>query len=112
LTALGGKVGSAGAGVEAEEGEAVEVGREGAKLLTFGVGKVDKDSVLQAAKAQIDKVEAASQQVTGKALDIGGSLRGGGVEAARLGLVEEIIDEVQKLAGGVGDFGNHVLVSI
>ena len=73
LTALGGKVGSAGAGVETEEGEAVEVGDDGAKLLTFGVGKVDKDAVLQPGKAQIDRLKAASQKIVLEVLDIIGS---------------------------------------
>ena len=92
MTAVGGKVGSAGAGIEAEEGEAVEVGDDGAKLLTFGVGKVDKDAVLQAAEAQVNSINVASEEVVFKALDVVGGLRRGGIEAARLGLVKEVID--------------------
>jgi hypothetical protein len=107
LTALGGKVGSAGAGVEAEEGEGVEVGGDGAKLLTFGVGEVDKDAVLQAGKAQVDRLKAASQQVVLEALDIVGGLSGRGIEASGLGLVKEVIDEVNELAAGFSDFGDH-----
>ena len=61
FTALGGKVSGAGAGIETEQGEAVEVGSDGAKLLTLGVGKVDKDAVLQPGKTQIDRFKAASQ---------------------------------------------------
>jgi hypothetical protein len=87
FTALGGKVGSAGAGVEAEEGEGVEVGSDGVKLLTFGVGEVDKDAVLQAGKAEIDRLKAASQEIVFEVLDIIGSLCGGGIETPRLGLV-------------------------
>ncbi len=87
MTALGGKVGSAGPGVEAEEGEGVDVREDAAKLLTFGVGKVDKDAVLQPGKAQVDRVNAASQQVVFKMLNVGGSLRGCRVEATGLGLV-------------------------
>jgi hypothetical protein len=100
LTALGGEVGSAGPGVEAEEGEAVEVGDNGAKLLTFGVGKVDKDAVLQAVQPQINSAEAASEQVVLEALDIVGGLGGRSVEAPGLGLVKEVIDEVNELAAG------------
>jgi hypothetical protein len=107
LTALGGKVGGAGAGVEAEEGGGVEIGSDGAKLLTFGVGKVDKDSVLQAGKAQIDRLEAASQEIVLEVLDIMGSLGGGGVEAPGLGLVEQVVDQLDQLAAGLGDFGDH-----
>ena len=107
FTALGGKVGSAGPGVEAEEGEGVEVGRDGAKLLTFGVGKVDKDAVLQAGKAQIDSVKTASQQVVLEILDIVGGLGGGGIETPRLGLVKKIVDEMNELAAGLGNFGDH-----
>ena len=107
FTALGGKVGSAGPGVEAEEGEGVEVGADGAKLLTLGVGKVDKDAVLQAGKAQIDRLQAASQQVVLEVLDIVGSLGGGGIEAPRLGLVQKVIDQMNELAAGCGNFGDH-----
>src|ERR1700722_8432604 len=70
LTALGGKVGSAGPGVEAEEGEGVEVGADGVKLSTLGVGEVDKDAVLQPAKAEVDRVKAASQEIVFEVLDI------------------------------------------
>lgn len=107
LSAIGGKVSGAGAGVEAEEGEGVEVGLEVVKLLTFGVGKVDKDPVLQAAKAQIDSAKAASEEVVAESLDVGLGLGLGGVESAGLGLVEKVIDEVDELAGGSGEFGDH-----
>jgi hypothetical protein len=107
FTALGGKVGSAGPGVEAEEREGVEVGDDGAKLPTLGVGEVDKDSVLQPGQAQIDSVQAASQQVVLEILDVVGSLRGRGIEPAGLGLVKKVIDEVDELAAGLGDFGDH-----
>jgi hypothetical protein len=107
LTAVGGKVGSAGAGVESEKGGGVEVGGDGAKLLTFGVGKVDKDAVLQAGQAQIDRLKMASEKVVLEVLDIVGGLGGGGIEPAGLGLVEKVIDEVDKLAAGFGDFGDH-----
>jgi hypothetical protein len=110
LTALGGKVGGAGAGVEAEEGGGVEVWGDGAKLLTFGVGKVDKDAVLQAGKAQIDRLEAASQEIVLEVLDIIGSLGGGGVEAPGLGLVQEVVDQLDQLAAGLGNFGDHGFV--
>ena len=107
FTALGGKVGSAGPGVETEEGEGVEVGRDGVKLLTLGVGEVDKDAVLQAGKAQIDRLKAASQEIVFEVLDIIGSLSGGGVETPRLGLVKKIVNEVNELAAGFSNFGNH-----
>jgi len=87
FTALGGKVGSAGAGVETEEGEGVEIGHDGVKLVTLGVGKVDKDAVLQAGKAEIDRLKAASQEIVLKILHIVGGLGSGGVKAPRLGLV-------------------------
>jgi hypothetical protein len=77
------------------------------KLLTFGVGEVDKDAVLQAAKAKIDGIQPARQQIVLEALDILRSLAGGRVEAAGLGLVKEVIDELSELAGGLGDFSNH-----
>jgi hypothetical protein len=108
FTALGGKVGSAGPGVETEEGEGVKVGDDGAKLLTFGVGEVDKDAVLQAGQAQIDRVKAASQQVVFEVLNIVGGLGGGGIEAPGLGLVKKVIDEVNELAAGFGNFGDHI----
>jgi hypothetical protein len=108
FTALGGKVGSAGPGVEAEEGEAVDIGDEGVKLLTLGSGETDKDAVLQPVKAQIDRLKAASQKIVLEIPDIVGSLGDGLVEAARLCLVKEVIDKLDKLAGGLGDFGNHV----
>jgi hypothetical protein len=107
FTALGGKVGSAGPGVETEEGGGVEVGADGAKLLTLGVGEVDKDAVLQAGKAEIDRLKAASQEIVFEVLDIIGSLGGGGVEAPRLGLVKKIVDEMDELAAGFGNFGDH-----
>jgi hypothetical protein len=108
FTALGGKVGSAGPGVETEEGETVEVGDDGAKLLTLGVGEVDKDAVLQPGKAQIDRLKAASQEIVLKVLDIIGSLGGGGVETPRLGLVKKIVDEMNELAARFGNFGDHM----
>ena len=107
FTALGGKVSGAGAGVETEEGEAVEIGDDGVKLLTLGVGKVDKDAVLQAGKAQIDRLEAASQEIVLEVLDIIGSLGCGGVETPRLGLVKKIVDEMNELAARFGNFGKH-----
>jgi hypothetical protein len=107
FTALGGKVGCAGAGVEAEEGEGVEVGREPAKLLTFGVGETDQDAVLQAGKAQVDSVKIASQELVFEVVDIVGGLGGGGVEAPGLGLMQEVVDEVNELGAGLGDFGDH-----
>jgi hypothetical protein len=107
LTALGGKVGSAGPGVETEEGEGVEVGGDGVKLLTLGVGKVDKDAVLQAGKAQIDRLKAASREIVFKVLDIIGGLSGGGVETPGLGFVKKIVDEMDELAAGFGNFGDH-----
>ena len=87
MTALGGKVGSAGPGVEAEEGIGVEGRADGVKLLTLGVGEVDKDAVLQAGKAEIDRLKAASQEIVFEILDIVGSLVGRGIETPRLGLV-------------------------
>jgi hypothetical protein len=92
FTALGGKVGRAGPGIETEEGEGVEVGADAAKLDTLGVGEVDKDAVLQAGKAEIDRLKAASQEIVFKGLDIIGSLGSGGVETPRLGLMEKIVD--------------------
>ena len=108
FTAVGGKVGSAGAGVQTEQGGGVEVGSNGAKLFTFGVGKVDKDAVLQAGKAEIDRLKAASEEIVFEVLDIIGSLGDGGVETAGVGLVEKIIDEMDELAAGFGDFSNHM----
>ena len=107
LTALGGKVGSAGPGVEAEEGEGVEIGLDGAKLLTLGVGEVDKDAVLQPGKAQVDIVKAASQEIVLEVLDVIRGLRGRGIKTARLGLVKKIIDEMNELGTGFGNFGDH-----
>ena len=92
MTALGGKVSGAGPGVEAEEGEAVEVGDNVAKLLTFGAGKVDKDAVLQAAEAQVNSSKIASEEAFFKGLDVVAGLRLRGIESAGLGLVEEVID--------------------
>ena len=110
MTALGGKVGSAGSGVESEEGEGVEVGADGAKLLTLGVGEVDKDAVLQAGKAQIDRLKAASQEIIFEVLDIIGGLSGGGIETPRLGLVKKIVDEMNELAARFGNFRNHIFI--
>ena len=107
FTALGGKVGSPGPGVETEEGEGVEVRDDGAKLLTLGVGEVDKDAVLQAAKAQIDRLKAASQEIVLEVLHIGRGLGGGGVETPGLGLVKKVVNEVNELAARGGDFGDH-----
>ena len=107
FTALGGKVGSAGPGVKPEQGEGVEVRGDGAKLLTLGVGKADKDAVLQAGKAEIDRLKAASQEIVLEVLDIIGSLGGGGVETPRLGLVKKIVDEMNEPAAGFGNFGDH-----
>jgi len=94
LTAVGGKVSGAGAGVEAEEGEGIEVGGKGAKLPTLGVGKVDQDAVLQAAKAQVNSIQPAREEVVFKILDIVCGLAGRGIKPPRLGLVEKIIDKV------------------
>ncbi len=107
FTALGGKVGSARPGVETEKGEAVEVGRDGVKLLTLGVGETDQDAVLQAGKLQIKSVEIASQEIVFEMLNIVGSLGSGGVEAPRLGLMQEVVDEVNELAARLGNFGYH-----
>jgi hypothetical protein len=107
FTALGGKVGSAGAGVETEEGEGVEVGGDGAKLLTLGVGKVDKDAVLQAGQAQIDRLKAASKEIVFKVLNIIGGLCGRGIETPRLGLVKKVVDKMNQLAAGFGNFSDH-----
>jgi hypothetical protein len=107
FTALGGKVGSAGPGVETEQRERVEVRGDGVKLLTLGVGKVDKDAVLQAGKAEIDRLKAASQEIVFKVLNIVGSLGGGGVETPRLGLVKKIVNEMNELAARLGNFSNH-----
>jgi hypothetical protein len=107
LTALGGKVCGPGPGVEPEQREGVEVGRDAAKLLTLGVGKVDKDAVLQAGKAQIDRLKAASQEIVLKVLHIIGSLLAGRVQTPGLGLAEKVVDELDKLAAGLGEFGKH-----
>jgi len=112
FTALGGKVAGAGPGVEPEEREAVEMGRHGVKLLTLGVGKVDKDAVLQPGKTQIDRLQAASQQVIFEILDIGGSLGGGGIEPPGLGLVQKVIDKLNELPAGLGDFSDHVFLKV
>jgi hypothetical protein len=77
------------------------------KLLTFGDGKVDKDAVLQAGKAQVDRLKAVSQEIVFEVLDIGGGGVGGGIEPSGLGLVEEVVDQVDELTGGAGDFGYH-----
>ena len=110
FTALGGKVGGPGAGVETEQGEGVEVGGDGAKLLTLGVGEVDKDAVLQAGKAEIDRLKAASQEIVLEVLDIIGSCEGGGVETPRLGLVKKIVDEMNELAARLGNFSDHIIL--
>ncbi len=79
------------------------------KLLTLGDGKVDKDAVLQPGKAQVDSIKAVSQEIVFEVLDIVGGIVGSGVEPAGLGLVEEVVDQVNELAGGVGDFGDHII---
>jgi hypothetical protein len=107
LTALGGKIGSAGAGVEAEEGVAVQVGREGAKLLTLGVGETNKDAVLQPGQAQIKRSEIAGQEVVAKGLHVRAGPGGGGVKAPRLRLVENIVNKVNELRAGFGQFRDH-----
>jgi hypothetical protein len=109
LSALGGKVSGAGAGVEPEKGEAVEAGLESVQLFSVGDGNVDKDAVLQAGKAQIERLEAVSQEIVLEIFDIGGGLVDGGIEPPGLGLVQEIIDQMQQLAGGVRDFGDHLV---
>ena len=112
FTALGGKVGSAGPGVETEQREGVEVGSDGAKPDTLGVGEVDKDAVLQAGKAEIDRLKAASQEIVFKVLHIVGSLAGRGIETPRLGLVKKIVDQMDELAARLGNFSNHKCFSI
>jgi hypothetical protein len=77
------------------------------KLLTLGDGKVDKDAVLQAGKAQVDRLKAASQEIVFEILDIVGSGVGGGIEPSGLGLAQEIVDQADELAGGGGNFGDH-----
>ena len=64
------------------------MGRDSPKLLTLGVGKVDKDAVLQAGKAQINRLKAASQEIVFEMLDVIGCLVGRGVKPPRLGLVQ------------------------
>jgi len=49
---------------------------------------VDKDAVLQAGKAQIDRLKAASEKIVFKVLDISGGLCGRSIETPRLGLVK------------------------
>jgi hypothetical protein len=110
LSALGGKVSSPGPGVKSKEGKTVEAGLESVKLLTFGDGNVDKDAVLQAGKTQIKRLEAASQEIVLEILDIGGGLVEGGIKPPGLGLVQKIVDQVYKLAGGIGNFGDHVVL--
>jgi hypothetical protein len=110
LSALGGKVSGAGAGVEPEEVEAVEAGLESVKLLSVGDGNVDKDAVLQPGKTQIERLEAASQEIVLEVFDIGGGLVDGGIEPPGLGLVQKIVHQVNKLAGGVGNFGDHTFI--
>ena len=95
FSALGGKVSGAGAGVEPEEGEAVETGLESVKLLSVGDGNVDKDAVLQPGKTQIKRLEAASQEIVLEVFDIGGGLVDGGIEPPGLGLVQKIVHQVQ-----------------
>jgi hypothetical protein len=73
---------------------------------------VDKDAVLQAGKTQIERLEAASQEIVLEILNIGGGLVDGGVEPPGLGLVQEVVDQVNELAGGVGNFGDHVVCYI
>jgi hypothetical protein len=48
--------------------------------------------VLQAAKAQINAAEPASEQVVLKGLDVVAGPGRGGIEAAGLGLVKKVID--------------------
>jgi hypothetical protein len=107
FTALGGKVGSPTPGIEAEEGEGVEVGSDAAKLLTLGVGEVDKDPVLQPGQAQIDRLQPPSQQIVLKLLHVLGSLRRRRIQPSGLGLMEKIIDELNELAARLGNFCNH-----
>ena len=63
--------------------------------------------MLQAGEAQIDRLKAASQEIVLEVLDIIGGGEGGGVETPGLGLVKEVIDEMDKLAAGLGNFGDH-----
>ncbi len=107
FSALGGKVSGAGPGVEAEEGEAVEARLESVQLLRLGDGKVDEDAVLQPGETQIERLDAARQQIVLEIFDIGGGLVDGGIEPPGLGLVQQIVHEVQELAGGVCEFSDH-----
>jgi hypothetical protein len=68
---------------------------------------VDEDAVLQPGKAQIERLEAASQEIGHEILDIGGGLVDGGIEPPGLGLVQKIVHQVHELAGGVCEFSNH-----
>ena len=77
------------------------------KLLTLGVGEVDKDAVLQAAKAQVDKIKTTGDEVVLEILDILRGLARRGIQASGLGLVKKVIDKVDELAAGFGDFSNH-----
>jgi len=77
------------------------------KLLRFAVGKVDKDAVLQPAKAQNDRFQPASQEIVFKVLNIIGSLCRGSIEPSRLGLVKKVINQLNELAAGLGNFSNH-----
>jgi hypothetical protein len=79
------------------------------KLFTLGVGEVDKDAVLQAGKAEIDRLKAASQEIVFEMLDIVGGLCGGGIETPRLGLVKKIVDKMDELATRFGNFDDHGL---
>ena len=52
-------------------------------------------------------IQTASPVGVLEILDIGGGLVDGGIEPPGLGLAQKIIDQVNELAGGVGDFGDH-----
>jgi hypothetical protein len=107
FTALGGKVRSSAPGVEPEKREPVEIGDDAVKLLTLGVGEVDKDAVLQPGKTQIDRIKIPPQQIVLEVLHILGCLVRRGIEPPGLCSVQEIIDKVNKLAARRGNFGNH-----
>jgi hypothetical protein len=95
LSALGGKVSGPGPGVEPEKGKPVETGLDSVQLLSVGDGNVDKYAVLQPGKTQIERLEAASQEIVLEIFDIGGGLVDGGIQPPGLGLVQKIVHQVQ-----------------
>ena len=92
LTALGGKVGRAGPGIEPEQREGIEVGRNGVKLLTLGVGETDQDAVLQPGQPQIDSIQIASQQLILEMLHIVRRLGSGGIKPPGSGFMKIIVN--------------------